>query len=299
MNIGTLENLLNYINIYQKFIENVKSENREKNKGVYYEKHHIKPMFIYKENRTRIRRKNSCDGDPNNINNIVLLKFREHVFAHILLYKIYENTSYSHAALNSINLMLGYVSSGRITDMMKRRQYYDKIKEDYSKKLSDVVRGTVVVKDAETGEMVGRVSKQHPKYISGEYVFYQKGMKRSESFKQKQSKKGSENSNHSGYSDDDLINSYVECSIVAGFPVSKELWFKWADKNGKPFLKSIKSFRFDGKESFLFLYKKGEDATGIEYDPYMSRNNSKKHLIELFIKNRIDFQIQNTTNNTG
>jgi hypothetical protein len=67
---------MNYKRTYLKIIKKAKSQNRQKNMGVYYEGHHILPVSLFPLWRFR----NS---------NIVLLTAREHFFCHQLLTKIY------------------------------------------------------------------------------------------------------------------------------------------------------------------------------------------------------------------
>lgn len=67
---------MNYKRIYDEIIENAKSQNRKKNKGIYYEKHHIIPK---------------CKGGTNHKSNLVLLTGREHFLAHKLLHKAYPD----------------------------------------------------------------------------------------------------------------------------------------------------------------------------------------------------------------
>lgn len=66
---------MDYKQHYDKLILSRKSLKRNKKDNVYYEKHHIIPK--------------SCGGG-NNDDNLVLLTFKEHFVAHILLTKIYD-----------------------------------------------------------------------------------------------------------------------------------------------------------------------------------------------------------------
>jgi hypothetical protein len=65
---------MNYKQNYENYIKYVKTLNREKGDGIYYELHHIIPE--------------SLNGTNNN-DNLVLLTAREHFLAHYLLCKIY------------------------------------------------------------------------------------------------------------------------------------------------------------------------------------------------------------------
>ena len=66
---------MNYKKIYDELINTRKILNRKKNNGIYYEKHHIIPK--------------SCGGS-NDPDNLILLTFKEHFFAHRLLVEIYN-----------------------------------------------------------------------------------------------------------------------------------------------------------------------------------------------------------------
>lgn len=66
---------MNYKKIYYSVIENAKSQNRIKHKGIYYENHHIIPR---------------CLDGTNNKENLVLLTAREHYICHKLLTYIHK-----------------------------------------------------------------------------------------------------------------------------------------------------------------------------------------------------------------
>lgn len=67
---------MNYRRIYIQLVNRAIKENRQKNKGIYYENHHIFPKSIYPQY-------------TNNKHNFVLLTAREHFIAHLLCYKIW------------------------------------------------------------------------------------------------------------------------------------------------------------------------------------------------------------------
>ena len=68
---------MNYEKNYYDYINYVKTLNRKRGDGNYYERHHIKPKSIFPEL--------AKDKD-----NLVLLTAREHFLAHYLLCKIYS-----------------------------------------------------------------------------------------------------------------------------------------------------------------------------------------------------------------
>ena len=69
---------MNYNKIYNELIESRKLLDRKKNDGNYYEKHHIIPKSL---------------GGEDNKSNLVLLTFKEHWIAHLLLVQIYSGVN--------------------------------------------------------------------------------------------------------------------------------------------------------------------------------------------------------------
>lgn len=118
------------------------------------------------------------------------------------------------------------------------------------------------VKDASTGEMIGSVSTSHPKVLSGEWVHHSKGNKLSDRtiLRLKKSMAGTGNSN-SKYTDEELIESYLECCRYFGQLVSKSLWVLYSERNNNPHLKFIKDFRFNNR-GFRGLLEEGQKRLG-------------------------------------
>lgn len=73
---------MNYEKIYQSLVKS-RQELRESKKTVGYELHHILPKSL---------------GGSNDIDNLVLLTYREHYMAHLLLTKMYPNEAKIHYA---------------------------------------------------------------------------------------------------------------------------------------------------------------------------------------------------------
>lgn len=89
---------MNYIKIYNSLTYN--KCHRNKNEGVYYEKHHIIPK---------------CMGGSNEESNLVLLTFREHFLAHWILSRIYPENFKIICAWNSFCMgNNGYRPSSRL-----------------------------------------------------------------------------------------------------------------------------------------------------------------------------------------
>lgn len=82
---------MNYKTIYEQLVKRGQQENRQKNKNVYYEEHHIIPK---------------CINGSNDTQNLVLLTAREHFIAHWLLTKIYPNEPKIIFAFNSFSMKL-------------------------------------------------------------------------------------------------------------------------------------------------------------------------------------------------
>jgi hypothetical protein len=253
-------------------------------KTAYYEQHHIIADFLFIESKRNHRYKKIAilEGDPNSPDNLVLLTPKEHILAHVLLYRMYRDTEFATAYANSLNIMLVKKGSrisgyGGLLSTNVLRQYEAR-KKRYAQEISKLHTGTVIVKDATSGEMIGRVSKQDPRYLSGEYIFYQKGLKRDDDYRRKRSKPGLKNSNSSGFEDDLYELSYIKCCRDIGFVASKAIWILWAKKNNEIYLTTIKPFRFGGKGE-RYLYEAGENELGVKYDSYYTRNkNNWAHL---------------------
>lgn len=83
---------MDYQNIYNLFIDKIKTLNRKKGDIIYYELHHIIPKSF---------------GGKNNKENLILLTLREHIFAHLLLYFINKNDAIKKfKMLSSINVIV-------------------------------------------------------------------------------------------------------------------------------------------------------------------------------------------------
>jgi hypothetical protein len=115
---------MNYSQNYYSYINYVKTLNRTKRDGVYYEKHHIIPR---------------CCGGSNDPSNLVLLTGREHFLAHYLLIKIYKDTEYFSKLITAAVLMA--------RPLLRKEHYtvnarlYEACKIKYSKYRSENQRG--------------------------------------------------------------------------------------------------------------------------------------------------------------
>lgn len=81
---------MNYKLIYDRIITRASLSLRKKKQAIYYENHHITPK---------------CLGGSNNKENLVLLTSKEHYICHLLLTKIYKNTSFEGKMLYAFYMM--------------------------------------------------------------------------------------------------------------------------------------------------------------------------------------------------
>ena len=86
---------MNYQRVYDQLVDRARREDRKKGQGVYYEAHHIIPKCLGGEGTVSAWRSHF---------NIVLLKPKEHYFAHLLLCKIHpDNKKLTYAFWRMIN----------------------------------------------------------------------------------------------------------------------------------------------------------------------------------------------------
>lgn len=268
---------MNYQNIYLNLI----NKHRE-NKSSLGERHHIIPDFFF-INRKRKGPKGHLPGDPDALTNIIYLPPREHLFAHLLLCKIHEKTRYEYGCLGSIALMMNVSSQcierTLIKDSLGKGKIYAKRKKEWNGVVSRQFKGTVVAKDVYTNEMIGHVPLDHPNVISGKWVHHTKGTTISEQHKENISKaqSGLKNGNSQGYTDDDLVTSYLKCAKVVGFLPHNNIWLGWAKKNNEPYLKFFKPFRFNNK-GFVGLKEQAEQKSGMKFDQKMYLRPDTKNI---------------------
>lgn len=187
-----------YKSLYKQLIDKARADNRKKNEGTYYEKHHIVPDFLYK-NRKRRGPTGHLDGNPNSKDNIVLLTFSEHLMAHYYLYEIYKGTHYEYSAGSALQFFFV-----KATGSHKRQVHLSEIDEQFLKdmehlrvlgieSISKARKGKMPVVDVITRESIGSVAVDHPKVLSGEWVHHSKGKKQTW---EPRSMKGSNNTNY-------------------------------------------------------------------------------------------------------
>jgi hypothetical protein len=189
-----------YQKLYKQIIDQAKHENRQKHKGIYYEAHHIVPEFMFKK-RQRKGPIGHLDGDPNHIDNLVLLTFQEHLMCHYYLYEMHKNDQYAYQAGSALQFFFTH-SGNNHTRQRELTEVDQKFLDEMSylrqrgiESISKARKGTMPVVDAKTRQSIGSVSVQHPKVLSGEWVHHSKGKPGHRNGK---SQKGSNNNNYKG-----------------------------------------------------------------------------------------------------
>lgn len=237
---------MDYENIYFQLCE--RGKRRQKVKKDNLEKHHIIPTFFYKDTTRNLRHKDGIyEGSGEHIGNFSYLTPREHFIAHLLLCKIWKNTKWEYRCYLSIKMFL---NGGKINDFRNVFDYSSRKYERYKTKANAAISrgksGTMPAKHAVTGERLGIVKTDDPRVISGEWVHITKGKKCTDEQRKKYSKPGLMNHN-SKYTDKDLYDSFKKCCLHYGKIVKGSLWHPYSERNGLPYIKFMKKFRFNGR----------------------------------------------------
>jgi hypothetical protein len=270
---------MNYKNIYKSLIDKFRATETE---NEYTERHHVIPDFFYL-NRKRKGPIGHLPGDPDEKTNIVKLPPREHLFAHLLLCKIYKGTRYEYGCLGSLALMTNISSHLTNRTVFKntlgKGLIYEKRKKEWGKEVSKQFKGTVVAKDMITNKIVGHVSVDHPNILSGKWAHHTKGTKLAKQHRQKISKSntGLKNGKSKGYTDEHLLFSYLKCASDIGFLPHRNIWLGWAKKNNEPYLLHFRPFRFNNK-GFIGLRELAEKKSNLKYDSKMYKKKDTKDI---------------------
>ena len=257
-----------------------KMKNRKKNCGVYFEKHHIVPNFMFENRKGRKGPKGYIKGDPDSIDNIVLLTPREHFLAHILLCKIYQGTIYEFKAKKSLVWFYTKMESTthKRNDWYKlsKTKKYQRYRECSLDALSKEMKGKIIAKDAVSGELVGKVPVDHPKVKSGDWVHHSTGRKAGESERKKLRERNAGMKNPNARPDItnkvliDTIMRYIEINNLYGCHIiSKEAIHYLSDVLGCSI--AIIRNRFGNFEKFIKETNKtiaGSNKDIVKYNPY-------------------------------
>lgn len=169
---------MNYQNVYKMLMDRGLARTRAD--GAYLERHHIVPDFMF-EDRARPGPKGHLPGNPNDPSNIAMLTPREHFIAHVLLVKMHRHTRYYYQCASALQFF--YTKTMNVNHPRYASfncadgQRYERYRLLGLKALSEKAKGQIVVKDAATGELIGKVSNTHPSVLNGTWVHHSKGMK--------------------------------------------------------------------------------------------------------------------------
>jgi hypothetical protein len=239
------------------------------NSPIYTEVHHIIPRSL---------------GGTDCVSNLVELLPEEHIFIHMLRYRIYNMREDMLAVRFMLNGYSSRKSFNKKTLNKKIRTGYAWIRsnsarfriengwqsEEGKRKISESRKGKMPVMDSLTGEKIGSVSTEHENVVSGKWVHVTKGRKFSTQEKNNISKRHKVNNpNHSGLNDEYFIQKGLDMLAKYGRILS------WAEMVNLSYLekfewiKSAKS-RFDGG-GIGGYYKILENKSGMKYDPWETR----------------------------
>lgn len=293
---------MDYVKIHDIFISHFKKttprerlklrhpeDSRNFNDYLYTELHHITPRSL---------------GGDDSPDNLVCLLPEEHIFIHFLRYKAFDKREDMLAVRFCLNGGYKYhkdrqrLTYGSISLSKDIRQGYALMRQHSAefrkkhgwqtpeglKRISEARKGKIPVIDAKTGEVMGTCTKDHPKYISGEWVHHTKGFlsviekstggKLRISSKEYQtnkhlysmigSQKGEKNGRYSGLTDDDLVNNAVIFYKDLGYLPTWYSLYDYCQAKKIKMIKGFGNFRFKG-EGLEGFYTLIEEATGEKY----------------------------------
>lgn len=247
---------------------------------VYTEIHHIIPKH---------------DGGKDIRSNYVILLPEEHIIAHKIRWKAYQqrgdmlsvrfclNGFHNKGiapikeARNSLSLsktiLRGYI-------WLKQNSYDFRIKHGWQtpegvESIRKHRMGKMPVKDSITGEMIGSVPVDHDNVKSGKWVHHSKGNKIPEDMRESYSRPMERNGRYSGITDSEIIRISVELSKLAGRICSIVDVREYAKKKyGINIPKSFSKNRFNGE----CYYDIVERETKMKYNPYLRGSPRQKHM---------------------
>lgn len=284
---------MNYKKIYLNLIKKSRSCNRVKTDTEYFEKHHIVPTFMFKNNkRSSGRSIGHFPGNHDNPRNIVLLTAKEHFIAHLLLCKIYQGTRYEQGCFCSLFMMISTkknevrrrdLNRGIYMDKRINSKFYKKMRMKGLTAISISRKNQVPCIDSKTGKSVGCIRNDDPKYLSGEFIHHSKGSKCSDETRKKikDVTTGPRNPRFCGITNDEILSEFLLLSKKMNQIPLISFFFKyWNLKfSDRPFPKHLTQFRFNrGKD----LFRIASENTGLpipsKYAKHFSKLNVKDFL---------------------
>lgn len=240
--------------------------------SIYIEIHHIIPRSL---------------GGLDDPSNLVEVLPEEHVFLHMLRYKIYHKREDALAIRFMLNglqskstlartrvaltkqIRMGYAWIRTHAHMIRQTEGWHTL--DGVRRISAARRGKMPVKHAVTGEKIGMVDVTHPNVQSGLWVHHSKGrIQSSAEIEQKRSRlRGQDNPNASGLTEDYFVQKGVEAFREFGLILSWGRMLELAEARGFTWIKSLKS-RFGGT-GLTGYYAAVSSKTGATFDSYQSR----------------------------
>lgn len=255
--------IMNYKQIHDRFIDYIKestprarlaarnpNDQRLMKTSIYQEVHHIIPRSL---------------GGTDELYNLVAVLPEEHIFLHMLRYKIYrrrEDMLAVRFTLNGYNC--GNEVKGRFKFILNKkiRMGYAWLKAHSShlrktegwqtdegrQRISKARKGTIVVKDKDTNVIVGSVATTHPNILTGQWVHHMRGRKISSEERLMRSEigSGSKNNNYSGLTDEYLIDKGVELYNEFGYILKWPDLIKLSEARNFKWIKGVAKCRFNG-----------------------------------------------------
>jgi hypothetical protein len=283
---------MNYKKVYDAFIEyclNTDINERLKNRN--HDDFRIGREYLYTENHHIVpKHTNGKDVKAN----MVLLP-EEHIFAHKIRWKAYKQRGDMLVVrfclngiinpkckqLNEISMMLsrtvrnGYIWMKQNSAEVRKTHGWQT--PEGVQRISEARKGQIPVKDVNTGEMMGCVTKDHPKYISGELVHHSKGIKLSKEEAQNKASPGEKNGKYNGTTDEEIIEVAVKLALKHKQILSQRQLRVEAKELGVNIPACYSKFRFNGNGG-VELNRIIREKTGFEYNPYAKSDTKRKNI---------------------
>lgn len=257
-----------------------KNDKRLNLKYLYVEIHHILPRSL---------------GGTDDFDNLVEVLPEEHIFLHMLRYKIFKTRedmlavrfclngvdnnqtklgeNFQNISLNK-KVRMGYAWLRTHSYNFRKEIGWQTIEGLQS--ISESRKDKMPVKCSITGEVIGSVSNNHPNILSGLWVHTSKGRQLSEEEKENKSSPGFKNPNSNKITKNELINFIVEYSIQLNrIPCYKELKRLVKKDYNIIIPSSHNTFRFTKDKS---IYDYAEEKTGLKFNKYYKDPNINKKI---------------------